>query len=140
MSHSVFFGTQVALIVLVGRHFNGHVFYDFQSVGFQSHTFHRVVGEQTHLVDADFAKNLCTYSVVTFVGLVSQAKVGIYCVHSFFLQLVGFHLFHEADAASFLVQVDDGSLSFFFDLLHGFVQLFAAVAAHGTEDVAGSAR
>ena len=78
MSHSVFFGAQVALIVLVGSDFDRHVFHDFQSVSFQSHTFHRVVGEQTHFVDTDFTQNLGTYSVVTFVGLMSQTKIGIY--------------------------------------------------------------
>ena len=89
-------------------------------------------------MDTDFTQNLSTYSVVAFVGLMAQADVGVYRIHSFFLQLVGFHFFHESDATSFLVQVNNGSLSFFFNLFHGFVQLVAAITAHRAEDVASS--
>lgn len=75
MSHSFFFGVQVTLVVWVGSDFDRYVFYNLQSVSFQSHAFHWVVGQQAHFVDTDFTQNLSTYSVVAFVGLMAQADV-----------------------------------------------------------------
>ena len=101
MSHSFFLGVQVSLVVWVGSDFDRYVFYNFQSVSFQSHAFHRIVGQQAHFVDTNLTQNLSTYSVVAFVGLMAQADVGVYRIHAFFLQLVGFHFFHKSDATSY---------------------------------------
>ena len=55
--------------------------------------------------------------------------IGIDCVETFFLELIGCNLVHQADAATLLLHVDHNSLAFFLDSLHGFVELFATVAA-----------
>ena len=55
------------------------------------------------------------------------------------LQLVGADLVAEADAAALLAHVDEDPAPFGGDLLERQVHLFAAVAAHRVEDVAGNA-
>ena len=54
-------------------------------------------------------------AIIAFVGLMSQVDVGVYGIHAIFLKLVGFHLFHQADATTFLVEVNHGSLTFLFN-------------------------
>ena len=112
MSHAVFLRMQVTFVVNVRCDLDGHILHDFQSVGFQSHPFYRIIGKQTHLVNAYLTQDLCAYSIVAFIGLVSEADVGVYGVHAFFLELVGFHFFHQSDATSFLNKVDNGTFAF----------------------------
>ena len=50
-----------------------------------------------------------------------------------------FEFVDKADAASFLAHVQENPPSFFVDLGQGGCQLFAAVAAAGTEGIAGQA-
>ena len=66
--------------------------------------------------------------------------VGLNGVESFLLQLIGGNLVHQSNAASFLLHVDQHAAPLLLNHLHGLVQLFAAVAAQRTEDVAGGAR
>lgn len=57
-----------------------------------------------------------------------------------FLQFISADLVHKSDASSFLVHINDDTFAFFFDHLHSFMQLFAALAAFGGKDVSGDAR
>ena len=69
MSHTVFFGLQVAKIILVGGYFDAYIVDDFQPVGFQSYAFHGIVGYQAHLLHTQQAQYLCTTAVIALVGL-----------------------------------------------------------------------
>ena len=129
MPHSLFFSMKITLIVWVRGNLYRNVFYDLQSVSFQTYTFNRIVGDETHLADTYFAQYLCTYAVITFIGLVSQANVGINGIHAIFLQFVSLHFFHESDASAFLIQINYSSFAGFFYHSQGLVELFSAIAA-----------
>ena len=139
MPHAFLFGFKVALVVLVGLHLDGHVFGDFEAVGFEAHALHGVVGEQAHFAYADEVQNLCAHAVVAFVGVVAQVNVGVDGVVALLLQFVGRNFGHEANAASLLVEVEHHAFALLLNHAHGLVQLFAAVAACGAEDVARDA-
>ena len=57
-------------------------------------------------------------------------------VQSLLLQFVGGNLVHQADATTFLNEIDDGTFTFLLNELHGLVQLLTAVTALAAEDVA----
>ena len=77
MTHTLLFGLQIAQVVGIGFHLDGYVLYDFQSVGFQSHTLYGIVGEQAHLGDAELAQYLCATAVVALVRLEAEVHVGL---------------------------------------------------------------
>lgn len=113
---------------------------DAESVTLQSGPFERVVGHQAHVADAQLADDARAHAVVALVGFEAQFEVGVDGVEPLVLQLVGVDLVAESDAASLLIEIDDGAFALFFDHLHRTVQLLAAVAAIRTEDVARDAR
>ena len=135
--HAVFLGFQIPQVIGIGSDFDGNVLHDFQSVGLQTDTLDGIVGQQAHLMDTQVSQHLGTTSVVTLVGLEAEVYVGIYGVESFFLQLLGGNLVHQADAPAFLLHVDDDTFSLFLDGLHRLVKLFTAVTPLGSKDVAG---
>ena len=66
-------------------YFEREAFCDFESIGFEPYPFYRIIGEQTHLADTDLTQYLGSHTVIAFVGLVSQADIGIYRIHTLFL-------------------------------------------------------
>ena len=129
MSHAVFLRAEIFLVVFVWCDFDRDVFHYFQSVALESYSLDWVIGEQTDLTDAKVSQDLCSYSVVPQVGLESEMDVGIDGVKSFFLEFVGCYLVHQTDSTSFLTEIYYGSLASLLNELHGFVELFAAVAS-----------
>ena len=67
------------------------------------------------------------YSIITFVGKVSQTNIRVNGIHTVFLQLICFHLFHQTDATSFLIEINHHAFPSFFDHFHRFMQLLATV-------------
>ena len=63
-------------------------------------------------------------------------NVGIYGVESLFLEFISRDFGHESDAASLLIEVKHDAFAFFFDQLHGFVELVATIATTAPENVA----
>ena len=139
MAHAFLFGAHVAEIVVVGSYFDRHVFFNRESISFKAEAFHRVVRHQAHAMHAESVENLGTYAIVALVGLVTEMQIGIDGVKALLLKLVGLDLIHQSYAAAFLIQIKDNSASLLLDHFHSFVELIAAVAALGAEDVAGGA-
>ena len=65
--------------------------------------------------------------------------VRLHSIVALFLEFVRADLIHQSDAAALLVHIDDDTLAFRLNHLHGFLELLAALAALGTEDVSGHA-
>jgi hypothetical protein len=68
---------------------------------------------------------------------VAQFFIGFYGVATVILKFVGSQLGHEADAAALLLLVEQDACACLADLAQGELQLQAAIAAQGAEDVAG---
>ena len=73
------------------------------------------------------------------VGLEAQLLVGFDRVEALVLQFVGLELGQEADAASFLLLVDQHASAGLGDHLQRHLELLLAIAAQRPEDVAGQA-
>ena len=140
MPHAVSLGLEITLIVLVWYNFDRYIFYDFQTVCFETYALYRIVGEQTHFVYTEMTEHLCTATIVALVWLETEMGIGVNGIVAFFLKLVGCNLVHQTDAASFLLHVDNNSLSCLVYHLHGLVELLTAVTTLAAQNVACSAR
>ena len=136
VAHALLLGEHVAAVVGVDRYFHRHVLDDFQSESFETFALDGVVGDEAHLLNVEKAEYLCSDAVVALVGLMAQVEVGVHCVEPFLLEFVGSDFLHQTYASAFLVEVEYGSPSFFFDHLHCLVELLSAVASHRPEYVA----
>lgn len=128
--HAVALRLQVAIVVFRGRHLNGHVLHNLQSVCLQAYALLGVVGHQAHLVHSEVAQHLRSAAVVALIGLEAEVGIGVHGVESLFLlQLVGGYFVHQSDAAALLLHIDEYALALFLNHFHGFVELLSAVAA-----------
>ena len=99
-----------------------------------------VVGHQAHAAHAEVGQDLRAGAVVAGVGGQAEFEVGVEGVAAALLELVRAQLGQQADAAALVAaQVDDDAPALGLDALQGGLQLGAAVAAQGVEDVAGQA-
>ena len=70
-----------------------------------------------------------TDTVIAEIGLEPESLVGFDGVDSLVLELVGFELVEQADAATFLVEIDDHAFPFLRNQLHRCIELPSAIAA-----------
>src|SRR5262245_4235815 len=63
-------------------------------------------------------------------------EIRLHSVQSLILERIGANFVRQANAASFLVQVDQHAFSLFRNQFHGVFELVAAIAALGPEDIA----
>lgn len=73
-------------------------------------------------------------SIVAQVVRIAELEVGFHGIQTLFLKFVSLEFRRQADASAFLPQVEQDA-SFLGDAAHGGVQLAAAVAAAGAEDI-----
>lgn len=83
--HAVSLGLEITLIVLVWYNFDRYIFYDFQTVCFETYALYRIVGEQTHFVYTEMAEHLCTATIVALVWLETEMGIGVNGIVAFFL-------------------------------------------------------
>ncbi len=83
---------------------------------------------------------MCTNTIITLIGFKAKVNIRIDRIVSVFLQFVGPDLVHQSNAASLLVHIQNNPLTFFLDLLHSHVELFAAVATVRAENIASRTR
>ena len=121
MPHTVLFCLQIAQVIRVGCHLDRYILDDFQPVGLQTDSFHRVVGQQAHLVNTQMAQHLRATAVVALVGLETQMDVGVNRIEALFLQFIGCDLVHQTYSPAFLLHIDHHTLAFLLDGLHGLV-------------------
>ena len=79
------FSVHIASVVFVRLHFQRDYLRDVDTISFKSDAFHWIVGQETHLLDAERMEYVCPYAIVAFVGLVAEMQVGIYRVKPVFL-------------------------------------------------------
>ena len=114
-------------------------FGDLHTVLFQSFYLKRIVRQKPDFLDAQVLQHLVSHVVFAQIAWESQNQIGFNCVVALVLQRISVDFVDEPDAASFLAQVDQDPSACLGDLLHGRVQLLAAVAAFRSEDIAGQA-
>lgn len=138
MSHTLLLCLHVEGVVFVGLYLQRHRLDDLKPIGLETYTLDGIIGHEAHLPDTELTEDLCTYTIVSFVCLMTKVEVSIDGIETLLLELIGTDLLHEADATSFLIEVDDYATSFLLDELHSFVKLFATFTTLGAEDVSRS--
>ncbi len=139
MTHTGFLGLHIALVIGIGLYFERHYLGNLHTVAFKANTFHGIVGHEAHILDSQCVEYMGTDTVIAFVGLVSEMKIGVDRIKAVLLKLVCRYLIHQTDAAALLVEIYDSSPAFLLDQLHGEMKLLAAFATLRTEYVAGHA-
>ena len=90
MSHTFLFRMQITFVVLVWSHFNRYIFYDFQTVCFETYALYRIVSEQdAFCVHRDGGASVHR-TIVALVWLETEINIGVNGILAFFLKLVGF--------------------------------------------------
>ena len=123
----------------VGGRLDRHLLGDREAVALEADDLFRVVGEDADAGQAEVAEDLGADPVVAQVGGQAELEVGLDRVGAFLLQLVGAQLVQQADPAPLLGEVEEDAAALALDHRERRFQLFAAVAAHAVEDVAGEA-
>ena len=139
VAHLFAFGAEIELVGGLEGYVGGDALDHSDAGEFEGLNFFRVVGDEADGGDAEELEHLGGEFEVAAVGLVAEFEVGLDGVAPLILEGVGLELGHEADAAAFLVLVDENAGAFGGDEAEGKMKLVVAVAAERVEDVAGEA-
>jgi hypothetical protein len=115
--------------------FEGDALRDRHPMILETLDFFGVVGQEADGVDPEVLQNLCADGIVPLVGPVSQHLIGLDGVVAFVLQVIGLQFVEEPNAATFLAEIEEHPRALRGDAAHGGVELFAAVAAKGPENI-----
>src|SRR5437667_6020909 len=129
------FRSQIANVRILRRNLDRHALDNPEPVSLHPDDLPGIVRDEPDLVQPQLHQDLRAHAVVPKVRLKTQRQVALDGVLAFVLQLVCAQLVHQADAAPFLVQVQEHSLPGLLDHLERAMELLAAVAAKGSEHV-----
>src|SRR5690606_15257556 len=127
---------QVQPVVRAGRDLERLATRDRQTVALKADDLARIVRQQTDRAEPEIEQDLRADAVVTQVRLEPERLVCLDRVLTLVLELVRPDLVGEADAASFLPQIDDGAAALLVDAAQRGVQLLTAVTAQRGAGVA----
>ena len=139
MAQFFLFGFEVVFGVELGLDFAGDTLDDLNARGFQGSDFVRVVREQSNPIHRQGFQNTSRQLEAAVVGFEPQFFVGFNRVEALVLQCVGLQLGHKADAAAFLLFVDQDAGAGLGNEAEGHFELLAAIATKRCENVAGEA-
>jgi len=134
-----FLGAEIVFRVGTRRDFAGNALDDSNPGTLQSFHFIWIIGEQPDGAYAQAFQDFCREREVAVVGFESETFVGFDGVETGILEFIGLELRHQADAAAFLLFVNEDACAFFRNHLKRQFELLPAIAAQGVEDVAGQA-
>src|SRR5687768_11254325 len=130
-------GVEVALVFRRRGRDDRNPILDAEPVSLETDELARVVRHRPNGLESKIEQNLRADAVVAKVGLESQALVGLDRVGARVLQLIRLELVQQADAATFLVEIDHDPAAALLNGPHRRVQLPSAVASQRAEHVAG---
>src|SRR5512133_10520 len=139
MYHFVPLGLEIEFIVFVWFDFMRNILHDLKSIAFEPCPFNRIIGHEPDLSESQHPEDIGAHPVVTLIGIEAQVGVGLNSITSFFLQLIGSDFIEKANSSAFLVHIKKDTLSFFLYPTHGLMELVAAVATVGSENITGHA-
>lgn len=85
----------------------------------------------------EISKDTSGDTVVPLIRLMPQPDIRLHRVHALILKIVGLHLFPEADAPTFLSEVDQNACFSSTKILQGMPELIPTIASPRTKHVAG---
>jgi hypothetical protein len=96
-----------------------------------------VVRQQSHLVNPEVGENLRTDAVIALIGREPEQHVGFDRIGAAVLQCIGAQLVGEADAAAFLMQIEQHAAAFFGNRGECRLALRGTIAADRVQRIAG---
>src|SRR6516225_2913949 len=129
MPHFLFFRLQVGERMRRRPDLAGNPFDDLDAGGAERAHLAWIIGQQPNARDAKVVKDRGRQAEIPEVRLEPERMISLDRVDAHVLQLVGFQLCHQANAASFLMLVEHEPATFFGDSLHRHFQLIATIAA-----------
>lgn len=137
MTQFLLFRLQVPSIVAVGGDADGDLLDDFEAIALEADDLLGVIGEEADFSDPEVVEDLRADAVFAEIGGEAEFCVGLDRIEALLLEPVGADFGGEPDAAALLAHVDEDTPAGRVDVAEGIVELVAAVAAPGAEDVAG---
>src|SRR5688572_4032578 len=110
-----------------------------QSVARQARELPWIVAEQTRRLHPEMAQHAERGAIIPAVRGEAEPLVRLNSIDALVLQGVGANLVRQPDAAPFLIEIEEYAAPVLDDLIHRRVQLRAAIAAGGMEEVARQA-
>src|SRR6266446_498091 len=95
----------------------------------------RIVGKQANTLDSEIIEDCARQAEIPAVCLKTKCVVCCNGVKTLILQRIGLQFCHQANAASFLLFVNQETAAFCGDRSHRKFQLLAAVATERSQDV-----
>ena len=77
MPHACTLRVEVSPVIFIGSYLDRHILDHTESETFKTCTFDRVVGNQPHVTDSELGEYLRPYTVVAFIGFMSEMQIGI---------------------------------------------------------------
>ncbi len=139
VAHLFVLGAQVALEGVLELDLGGDALDHGNAGGLECGDLCRIVCDEANLGDAEQLEDFSGQLVFAAVGGEAQLDVGFHCVHALILQFVCLQFGHEADAAALLLLVEEDARAGVGDFAESQFELETAIAAKGTEDIAGEA-
>jgi hypothetical protein len=96
----------------------------------------RIVRQQAHRLNFQVAQHERGKVVGALVGIAAEQKIGVNCVVTLVLEIVGPQLIEQADSAALLSQIDQDTGALLRDPLQRQMELCQAIATQGPEDLA----
>ena len=139
MAQLLFLGSQILEIYPSWMDLQRHPFHDFQTIAFDADDLSRIVRDEPDPSQSEARENLCSDTVVSQIRFEAQLQIRLDRIAALILKAIGFDFVEEADAAPFLIEVQQHATSLVLDHLHGVMQLVAAVAAQRAQHIGGQA-
>jgi hypothetical protein len=139
VSEFFFLGFQILFGMWTWRDFTRHAFNHLDTGALQSLDLFGIIRKQAHLAYAERFQNFRGKSELAVIGLKTEAFVGLNRVEAGILQFVSLQFCHQANAAAFLLFVDQDSRARVANHGKSHFKLLSAVASQGMENVAGEA-
>ena len=135
VAHFFLFGLEIAGVMGIRNRADGKLLDDLEVVGFEADDFSGIVREEPDFMNTEVGENLGSEAIIAQVHGETEALIGFHGVEALLLQFVGTDFWSKANATALLSHVKEHSGAFFFDALHGLVELGSTVAATGGEDI-----
>ena len=129
-------GLEIFFRVRTGNHLARYALDNFDASLFQSLDLLGIVREQAHSIYSECFEHLAGKRKIAVVGFKAQTFVGFDGIQARVLQLVSLQFGHQADAAAFLLFVDQYARAQVANHRERHLELLAAVAAQRMKNVA----
>src|SRR2546421_3713646 len=129
VSHLVLLRAKIADVRLPRGDFDRHALDDFEPVALDPDDLARVIRDQADIAETEVDENLGADPVVAKVRFEAELEVRLHGIAPIVLQLIGFDLVQQTNAAPFLIEVQQHPAALLLDHLQRAVELVATVAA-----------